>query len=87
MAFQRKAMRARTGQDADPGGGGVWIYEPTNGDSLATVEGANFFLDFQEALPVGATILVIIGTTTYNFEAVTVSNRTTLTIVKRTVGA
>jgi len=87
MPFQREAIHANgSGKSNLDNGGNLWVYSPTNGDSLATIEGANFFLPFQEALEVNDLILIAIGSSTLTHSAVSVSNATTLTIVSPLVG-
>ena len=65
MPFEREAIHANgSGKSNLDNGGNLWVYSPTNGDSLATIEGANFFLPFQEALEVNDLILIAIGSST-----------------------
>lgn len=86
MPFQREAIHANgSGKSNLDNGGNMWVYSPTNGDSLLTIQGANFFLPFQEALEVNDLILIAIGSTTLTHSAVSVSNATTVTIVSPVV--
>ncbi len=91
MAFQRNNMRAngsgKNSLDEDltlnppvPIGGNLWVYRPTNGDDLAAVRTANYFLPFQEGLSVGDVILLVTSSIIIGISNVSVSNKTTLTL-------
>jgi len=74
MPFQREAMHANgSGKSNLDNGGNLWVYSPTNLDTLNDIRGTNFFLPFQEALEVNDIILVAIGSSTISHEAVSVS--------------
>jgi len=81
MPFQREAMHANgSGKSNLDNGGNLWVYSPTNGDSLVTIRGTNFFLPFVDALEVNDIILVVIGSATLSHEAVSVSIDTSVVI-------
>lgn len=90
MPFQRQNMHAngsgKSNLDRDltvtpqvPLGGNIWVYRPTNGDDIGTIQGANFFLPFFEGLGVGDLIVIVPSTSAIYFSNVLVSNKLTVT--------
>ncbi len=87
MAFQRADLHGNgSGKDSRSNGGNLWTYRPTNGDSLAAVRTADYFLPFQSGLEVGDGIFIFVGTT-IGLSAVSVSIKTSIQLSTLTVTA
>ena len=88
MAFQREDLHGNgSGRDSRDNGGNLWVYRPTNGDSLATIRTADYFLPFQEGLEVGDLMLIVATLTTIGLSSISTSVKTSIQLSTLTVTA